>query len=384
MSSWRKHTLPTALVCFFLYSSAWYFCYGVPKRFRSAISGSTCSHGKTERIQPQYPPSNSSLFDLGRGKPIGSNYSRTLVAGRLKDQEEPWIEEEFPDLATAIYVVDDPYAPYHVPANKGHEAMVYLTYIIDHYDNLADTTMFFHSHRYAWHINSLLGADNAQVIRHLSDDRVARLGYFNTNCHLDPGCPDWLHLDRPEVDWDFVRKGEEKIFTKQIWKEIFPSERIPPVVSQPCCAQFAVSRARIRLNPLSQYIHIREWLLKTPLEDEHSGRVMEYSWQYLFARQAQLCPRMNTCYCDGFGLCFGGADKLEAWLTKLKDRESSDNEIASRLQGGVEAGEDGEYWKHRSQELEFELEKEKEEAFARGDDIKNRKIEESSELSREI
>ncbi|MCJ1287374.1 hypothetical protein MMC26_006723 [Xylographa opegraphella] len=173
------------------------------------MTGSACPHRGTEHVQSHHPPSSASLFDVGRAKPLGAVYTRTLVAGRLKDQEKPWIEEEYPDLATTIYVVDDPSARYRVPANKGHEAMVYLTYIIDHYDNL-----------------------------------------------------------------------------------------------------------------------------------------------------------------------------LEAWLIKLKEREVSENEVASWLQGGAEAGIDGEYWSNRSKELEFELEKEKEEAFARGDDIRNRQIEESSESSR--
>ena len=58
-----------------------------------------------------------------------------------------WLEKEIPDQPTAIYVVDDPYAPLHPPKNKGHEVMVYLTYIIDHYDELADVTMFMHAHQ---------------------------------------------------------------------------------------------------------------------------------------------------------------------------------------------------------------------------------------------
>ena len=58
-----------------------------------------------------------------------------------------WLQKEIPDQPTAIYVVDDPSAPLHPPKNKGHEVMVYLTYIIDHYDELADVTMFMHAHQ---------------------------------------------------------------------------------------------------------------------------------------------------------------------------------------------------------------------------------------------
>jgi hypothetical protein len=42
---------------------------------------------------------------------------------------------------------------------------------------------------------------------------------------------------------------------------------------------------------------------------------MEYSWQFLFAGVAELCPAMNVCYCDGYGVCFGGAQEMEDWST---------------------------------------------------------------------
>lgn len=55
-----------------------------------------------------------------------------------------WIEKELgslPSLNIAVYTVDDPLSQHHVPKNKGNEAMVYLTYLIDNYDNLSEVTM---------------------------------------------------------------------------------------------------------------------------------------------------------------------------------------------------------------------------------------------------
>jgi hypothetical protein len=76
-------------------------------------------------------------FTPGIAKPASENYTRTLVMGRLRDDDVSWVDT-LPDLNTAIYVVDDddPNARLRIPKNKGHEAMVYLTYIIDHYDEL--------------------------------------------------------------------------------------------------------------------------------------------------------------------------------------------------------------------------------------------------------
>lgn len=86
-------------------------------------------------------------FRPGSALPGSHNYTSTLVIARTKEEDMEWLEKEIPDQPTAIYVVDDPSAPLHPPKNKGHEVMVYLTYIIDHYDELADVTMFMHAHQ---------------------------------------------------------------------------------------------------------------------------------------------------------------------------------------------------------------------------------------------
>jgi Protein of unknown function (DUF3431) len=60
-----------------------------------------------------------------------------------------WIEEQRgsePLLETAVYAVDTPTSPYIVPQNKGYEVMPYPTYIITHYYNLSDVTLFMHAH----------------------------------------------------------------------------------------------------------------------------------------------------------------------------------------------------------------------------------------------
>lgn len=61
----------------------------------------------------------------------------------------------------AIYTVNpttDSAPEYTNPMNKGHEAMAYLTYIIDHYHTLPSTLAFMHSDRdgffSAWHTDT--------------------------------------------------------------------------------------------------------------------------------------------------------------------------------------------------------------------------------------
>ncbi|KAF1952695.1 hypothetical protein CC80DRAFT_495203 [Byssothecium circinans] len=310
-------------------------------------------------------------FFPGVAKSSGAPYSRILVVAKTLDENVRWIDEELPDLKKAIYEVDKPGANYSVPKNKGNEAMVYLTYIVDHYSELPDIVIFVHAHSAAWHNNILLDLHMPTTIQRLSDDRVTRQGYMNLRCHLAPGCPDWIHLERAEMDFDMQRKPEEKHFSTKLFLELFPGHRPPPALSQPCCAQFALSRERIRDNPKKLYVHIRDWLLKTDLNDADSGRVLEYMWQYLFTRNAEHCPSTNSCYCDGYGVCFGNATMLDDWLEKYKMKESVDDEmgIAKRKGDGPDVIAEIE---GRRSALETELNEGREEAYKRGESERNR------------
>ena len=334
------------------------------------------------------------LFVPGPTKPAGSDYSKAVVIPRLKDEDVSWIEQELGDilypngpLQTAIYVVDDSHAPLHPPKNKGHEVMVYLSYIIDHYDNLPDVVMFMHSHRFAWHNNDLLDNDAAQQIRFLSAERVTREGYMNLRCHWDPGCPEWLHPGRLERSYE----KQEEVLIAESWSELFPMDAIPSVLAQPCCAQFALSSARIQALPLSRYVFYRDWLLRTPLSDYFSGRVWEYLWQYVFTGHNVECPAMHACYCDGYGMCFGGAAEFDHWFElryrmrehehelkewrlkkqAIEDARATDSlDEASRLEI-PELGRD-EYLQEQVAALKGELARTKEAARDRGRFAQNR------------
>ena len=119
--------------------------------------------------------------------------------------------------------------------------MIYLTYIIEHYDALPDISIFMHSHRYAWHNNDILDKDAAQMITRLSPAHVQREGYTNMRCHWDPGCPSWLHPGAIKED----RNKQEEVEFAKAWSELFPGDPIPQIIAQPCCAQFAVLRDQV-------------------------------------------------------------------------------------------------------------------------------------------
>lgn len=334
------------------------------------------SEGKTK---PVYAP--------GTPKPHGSNYTRALVIPRTTAEDVSWIDEEHLDVMKAIYVVDDRNAELKAPKNKGHEVMVYLTYIIDHYDVLPDINIFMHAHRWSWHNNELLNNDAAEMVRRLSSEKVVREGFMNMRCHWNPGCPDWMH---PGVIEDDANKQEENIMVR-CWAELFPGQAAPTTLAQPCCAQFAASRTRIRDVPLARWSFYRDWLLRTELSDHLSGRIWEYLWQVAFTGEAYVCRDEHECYCDGYGICFDDKLAYERYFEarELRNRYQSqyDAHMVSvrsyerfRETGWIdglqepEAPESGknEALRMKVEELDREMEEKRQGAVERGTDAKIR------------
>jgi hypothetical protein len=262
-------------------------------------------------------------FLPGIPKPPGYKYSKTIVVTRTKGEDTSWIGEELPDWDHAIYVADDPTAPLHPPKNKGHEVMIYLTYIIDHYDKLPDVAVFMHSHQFAWHNDNLFAGNAADLLRRLNLNRVIREGYMNTRCGFGPGCPAWMHPGAVEED----ESKQEEIMLARAWGELFPDQPIPSVLSQPCCAQFALSRDRIQSIPRARFVFYRDWLLSTDLSDYIAGRIWEYLWQFIFTGEPVLCIDENVCLCDGYGFCFGGNEEFNNY----REVEAKKNEIQQQL-----------------------------------------------------
>jgi hypothetical protein len=326
-------------------------------------------------------------FKKGSRLPPGHNYTSTLVIARTKKEDIGWMDREFPGQEKIVYVADDPSAPYHPPKNKGHEVMVYLTYIIDHYDNLPDVSIFLHAHQWTWHNDDVLGSNAAELVKRLSRPRVWREGFVNMRCTWYPGCPDWMHPGETKED---NQKPEEVLLAKS-WSELFPLDKVPAVLAQPCCAQFALSRERIQALPHAQYVWYRNWLFNTKLPDHLSGRVWEYIWQFVFTGNNVYCPKEHICFCDQFGSCFGGEaeyeafDKikhemqdregdLRAWEDKKKKIEEAEKEgkfeEAEKLEK-PEPGKDEEF-KKEIERLRPIVDRLKDEARKRGDDPKNR------------
>lgn len=204
-----------------------------------------------------------------------------LVVASVKAEDTTWFHTYLPDWHKNIYVADDPLASLTVPRNKGREAMVYLTYMIDRYDTLPDATLFVHASRFAWH-NDDPDYDALPTLRNFRLPYLKSQGYVNLRCVWVIGCPAEI---RPAAD-EAEREGVEKIQAKHIYKEAFeellPGVAVPETVAVSCCSQFGVTRETIRSRPKADYIRYREWLLQTELDDALNGRVFEFAWHSKF------------------------------------------------------------------------------------------------------
>ncbi|GAM91229.1 hypothetical protein ANO11243_092760 [Dothideomycetidae sp. 11243] len=238
-------------------------------------------------------------------RPRGAKYTRGLAMARTSIEDVSWLDTEALDITPYIYVVDDPNAALTVPMNKGHEVMVYLTYIIDHYTSLPDISIFMHAHRYADHNDPILRRDAVEILGRLNNDRVIHEGYVNLNCATHEGCPTILQNANARQPW-----GDALL---DFYTRLYPDRPAPFELSQPCCAQFAVSRNRIIGTSLAQYESFREWVLQSRLSDYHSGRVWEYLWHLIFTGLEVRCPEEYRCYCDTYGICFAGPEELKVY-----------------------------------------------------------------------
>ena len=130
--------------------------------------------------------------------------------------------------------------------------MAYLTYIIDHYDNLPSYMVFTHGHYRSWHQVEPLPAK----IRALNLTALQREQYISLRCGDQMGCERVPYVDTYHGNWE----GEEGM--REFWDLIMPQERLPRHLSYKCCAQYAVTRKAVRRRSREDWLRVREPLTK--------------------------------------------------------------------------------------------------------------------------
>ncbi|KAJ4215762.1 hypothetical protein NW759_009622 [Fusarium solani] len=235
--------------------------------------------------------------------------------------------------AQIVHVADQPSSQNGLPQNKGNEAMVYLTYLIDHYEGLPEVMIFMHGHRISWHNNALLRRSSALTVNKLRPQTVLERGFVNLACDKAlrraikplPGAAGPSILDLSREDWEAedggsgLRSQSPKELHRQytdLWHQLFPSpthDEPPLSWEYSTGGQFALSRELVHSIPLDRLRFLRDWILQTYLSSRSAGAVFETLWEAVF-RDGQFGNTTSfstsvECYCELYGMCMR-EDKL--------------------------------------------------------------------------
>jgi hypothetical protein len=176
--------------------------------------------------------------------------------------------------------------------NDCNEAVPYLNFVIDHYDErLADKYIFAHGHDTSWHyqgdfFDALESLLTSTYFRKMKYGGVFRGNYF-------------------KGAWGV---NEEK-WARPLHKFVFAGTSMPPEPievrnQRPCCATFWLNAELIHSRKRHEYIimrdRLREWSRQNnevkPNPAWFCGRTMEYSWHIIFTKSAFV----DACHlCQG-------------------------------------------------------------------------------------
>ncbi|PMD41148.1 hypothetical protein L207DRAFT_426337 [Hyaloscypha variabilis F] len=285
----------------------------------------------------RYKPTSATLpKSRGICHGVSGSSKPVLVVSRVEaDGDAKWLDPLAKLYHFCVYTVDAPDSDskyLQVPANRGHEGMAYLTFIIDNYDHIpAAGAVFVHGARFQWH-NDEPQYDNVALLSALNVSRALEpSGYHNLRCDWSLStCPSSVppqgsfetSSQAKLVPWDDraasdagLPKALAAIFGGNDISTVQPSAS--DAVRSQCCAQFVVSRKSILRHSREEYVALRQWLLEDNRGDLVVGRILSYVWHILFIDQGGLgseginlnklnqraCPSAQECYCRLYGRC---------------------------------------------------------------------------------
>jgi len=162
-----------------------------------------------------------------------------------------------------IYDKETPENEYNIPVNKGNEASVYLKYIVDNYDNLADFTFFTHDEEFAWH-------HSGSIIDRFDEAVMSNKLYYNINDVAVMGNIRYDRLYKEILIW------YNNYIEKYIPRNTLPNQSW--TLGYRGSAQFLVHKSIITKLPLEFYENLYNWIITTDMPNEKSGRFLEWTW----------------------------------------------------------------------------------------------------------
>jgi len=180
-----------------------------------------------------------------------------------------WINKITTDKAVAIiYSASKPHEfeplsiPKHFARNKGMDASMYLSYIIDHYNELPERTLFVHHHEENWTQDYPLPF----IINNLNWNAAKYFSIGNRKMYVNP--------------YSSISNEHQQII-KDNWYIFQGNIEHTENIFFYCGTQFCVHRDLILQYPVTFYKGLLNWVYETPLADYYTGRMFEYYWHYL-------------------------------------------------------------------------------------------------------
>lgn len=251
-----------------------------------------------------------------------------IVSLVASDGDRSWLSKLEDKYHICAYDVDgstngDP-STLRVPANRGHEAMAYLTFLIDNYAHIpAAGAVFVHGSRFAWH-NDSPDYDNAGLLASLNlSSALAPAGYHNLRCDWSAStCP---ANSVPQGSFETGLTAKLEPFNARVVSDAAMPRALANIfggddssasamllgrgdaVRAQCCAQFIVAAENVWQHSRDEYMALRQWLLddggdSAPSDDRISGRILSYLWHILFLPQYAYAPKPAAAVHDGVNL----------------------------------------------------------------------------------
>lgn len=159
--------------------------------------------------------------------------------------------------------------------NKGKEYTSYIKFIIEYYDNLPEFVVFLHGHENAWH-------QNMHILDAIRCAKKREYGYISLNNTIFP-----------KLEWSTGNDGYDMLAS--LWENHFKqylNMEMPEYFYHDCCAQFIVSRDRIRLRSKAAYRHWYNLVFQIN-NDYHLALAFEIVWPVIFGEQSDIRLERN-------------------------------------------------------------------------------------------
>lgn len=191
-----------------------------------------------------------------------TRFPNFVIVSSHYNEDTEWLKKTTYPVVLCSKVHDSPNCQMNI--NKGREASGYLKFIIDNYYRLPKHIAFIHGHETSIHQTYDIMHMISKCAKYTQFEYIS-LSLYNIN---------FRERENPGIK-----------LLHELWDEYFRPylNRDPPTqIFHDCCAQFIVSRDRIRSRPINAYRHWYNLTIDQNYDDYVVGLMFEYIWHIIF------------------------------------------------------------------------------------------------------